>query len=492
MNKVNNIFEHTNCLSEEMLTKYVSGKLSSAQKHEVEKHLVDCEMCSDAAEGLAMIADKGRVQVITSELNRKIREKTDKRKMKIVFLGQYRMQMSVAASLVLLVGLVWFFRSNMTDKELDPSASQKIFADKFEPYKEDEESGEIRVETEHVPTAPVELPAATKEMLESNSFFSNDSVGELKASADNLQQRDDRIAEGEEGGQSAEGYYSKLNDKQVAVPAEPKVDKESAGADLLDRTETFKGENEAVKTEEKAVEQSVQTGSTVTFGTAPVAGSVDQSVLKKESEKDKKKKKDELAGKQRTRGLFIPETKSKADKDGSKATPRENKVMEDRKSVDLQTAKPQKVGGETNNSTKTELTTDIPAPVMQDSVVAFMWSADNYRNRAMERYEQKDFRGAIADFERTLSNEPGNYNALFYSAISYLSTGETDKAVANLNKVLENKEGEFYDAAQWYLSLAYIKKNDPQNARKILTELRKNTKSKYHKQAEETLEMIRK
>jgi len=33
--------------------KYISNKLSSAEKHEVEKHLIDCDMCSDAAEGLA-------------------------------------------------------------------------------------------------------------------------------------------------------------------------------------------------------------------------------------------------------------------------------------------------------------------------------------------------------------------------------------------------------------------------------------------------------
>jgi tetratricopeptide (TPR) repeat protein len=111
---------------------------------------------------------------------------------------------------------------------------------------------------------------------------------------------------------------------------------------------------------------------------------------------------------------------------------------------------------------------------------------------AMRKYEEKDFSGALADFERTLAKDPDNYNALFYSAVSYLSTGQTDKAIINLNKVLLKKDGALYDAAQWYLSLAYIKNKDTKNARKNLVELQKNSNSRYQKQADETLKAIEK
>jgi len=141
MKKANNIFEHTDCISEETLLKYISNKLSSAEKHEVEKHLIDCDMCSDAAEGLQMLGDKKKISNITSELNQKIQNRAGEKKQgKVIFLQQYRTQLALAASIILLVGLVWFFKSKYVMKELDTASSEKIFADKFEPYKADKDA----------------------------------------------------------------------------------------------------------------------------------------------------------------------------------------------------------------------------------------------------------------------------------------------------------------------------------------------------------------
>ena len=78
MDKMKNIFEHTGCISEEVLARYLADKLSPAEKHEVEKHLVDCEMCTDAVDGLRMI-DPKKISYITSELNQKIQGRVDKK-----------------------------------------------------------------------------------------------------------------------------------------------------------------------------------------------------------------------------------------------------------------------------------------------------------------------------------------------------------------------------------------------------------------------------
>src|ERR1051325_4736277 len=130
MEKLNKIFEHTDCLSEDKLTKYIAGKLSPAEKHEVEKHLIDCEMCSDAVEGLSMISDK-KISAVTSELNQKIQNRVEKKEVKVIFLRQYRTQLAVAASIVLVLGLVWFFKANISMKEMDNAQAEKMFADKF-------------------------------------------------------------------------------------------------------------------------------------------------------------------------------------------------------------------------------------------------------------------------------------------------------------------------------------------------------------------------
>lgn len=128
--------------------------------------------------------------------------------------------------------------------------------------------------------------------------------------------------------------------------------------------------------------------------------------------------------------------------------------------------------------------------IVSDSIAT--GTTPNTAHFAMEKYEKKNYSGAIEEFEKILAKDPDNYNALFYSSVSYLSTGQTDKAITNLNKILEKKDGEFYDAAQWYLSLAYIKKKDSLNARKVLMEVQKNFKSKYQKQADETLKKMNK
>ncbi|MFY0255023.1 anti-sigma factor family protein [Chitinophaga sp. 30R24] len=57
----NDIFVTTGCPSQQQLLDYVQGKLTAAEQHEVEMHLADCELCSDALEGLATIKNKEKI-----------------------------------------------------------------------------------------------------------------------------------------------------------------------------------------------------------------------------------------------------------------------------------------------------------------------------------------------------------------------------------------------------------------------------------------------
>ncbi len=49
------IFTETGCIKRDLLLRYRDGALSSADKYEVEKHLVDCPLCSDALEGFMLV-----------------------------------------------------------------------------------------------------------------------------------------------------------------------------------------------------------------------------------------------------------------------------------------------------------------------------------------------------------------------------------------------------------------------------------------------------
>ena len=50
-NKLHNIFDESECISEKTLLKYVNKELSNIRRNEVEKHAINCKLCSNAIEG---------------------------------------------------------------------------------------------------------------------------------------------------------------------------------------------------------------------------------------------------------------------------------------------------------------------------------------------------------------------------------------------------------------------------------------------------------
>jgi hypothetical protein len=55
---VGKLFEETDCISKEMLLLYADGKLSKAAGRKVEMHLIDCELCNLALEGVQAAGTK--------------------------------------------------------------------------------------------------------------------------------------------------------------------------------------------------------------------------------------------------------------------------------------------------------------------------------------------------------------------------------------------------------------------------------------------------
>ncbi len=60
-NEFADIFTETACPSQDQLLAYVKGELSASERHEVEMHLQDCELCSEAVEGLSAISSKDQI-----------------------------------------------------------------------------------------------------------------------------------------------------------------------------------------------------------------------------------------------------------------------------------------------------------------------------------------------------------------------------------------------------------------------------------------------
>lgn len=62
------------------LMKYLSGKLSAEDKHELEKQMADSDFVSDAVEGLEEVKLKKELNTIVNQLNNDLQKQLNKRK----------------------------------------------------------------------------------------------------------------------------------------------------------------------------------------------------------------------------------------------------------------------------------------------------------------------------------------------------------------------------------------------------------------------------
>jgi len=105
-NKIQHIFSSTECLTEEMLIKYIKNKISTEERHSVEVHLTDCEMCQDLLAGLSEFQNYDKLPIVINELNSMV-DFALKTEPKIIVLDFYRIFM-LTASILLLVTLTYF------------------------------------------------------------------------------------------------------------------------------------------------------------------------------------------------------------------------------------------------------------------------------------------------------------------------------------------------------------------------------------------------
>lgn len=130
MKENSNIFEKSSgCICQDILLKYLKGQLSGKERNLVERHLLECEMCSDELEGLSNLSEPERVIEIEAELNSRVDRRTAPR----IILFNPKVIYRVAAVAVLTIGissLLYFFvlkhtpSSMMTENQKLESATE--------------------------------------------------------------------------------------------------------------------------------------------------------------------------------------------------------------------------------------------------------------------------------------------------------------------------------------------------------------------------------
>ena len=111
-------------------------------------------------------------------------------------------------------------------------------------------------------------------------------------------------------------------------------------------------------------------------------------------------------------------------------------------------------------------------------------------HNAFFAYDNENYKLAAETFDKLQDHEDYKSSFTIYHGISYLAIGETDDAISILKSV--DEDAGMYNRAQWYLALAYIKvdtPNETEKAKAILENL-SNTTAKFGKQARELTEEL--
>ncbi len=108
------IFIETDCISEQTMFDYIDKKLNGKESHLVEKHMLHCELCSDAMDGLELTKNRERISAINQKITEHISPPPQETKI-IAF--NYKLIASIAAAVLLLIGGVFFFNQYFSQKD---------------------------------------------------------------------------------------------------------------------------------------------------------------------------------------------------------------------------------------------------------------------------------------------------------------------------------------------------------------------------------------
>ena len=97
-------------VDQEALLKYLEGKLSAEEQHEIEKNTMEDAFETDALEGLQNFKNKNDINSVVEQLNRDLKKKTEKKK-KWVHRREAKLEswLLIAILLILAIAVISYF-----------------------------------------------------------------------------------------------------------------------------------------------------------------------------------------------------------------------------------------------------------------------------------------------------------------------------------------------------------------------------------------------
>ncbi len=110
--------------------------------------------------------------------------------------------------------------------------------------------------------------------------------------------------------------------------------------------------------------------------------------------------------------------------------------------------------------------------------------------QGMEDYQKGNYLQAAGVLQEASALDPSHLPSRFYLGISLLMANQTDEAIGQLSKLAGPETDPYQDESHWYLSKAYFRKKDLENARKEL-ELVAALNRQHASEARQVLERLK-
>ena len=457
----NHIFSNTTCISKETMLKHINKQLSKSELHEVETHMLDCELCSDAYAGLSYAENSSVLFAIDNLIDKRVNQGVTK--------APIMRNLMVAASLLVIVFGTYFtvnFFNNTINNEAHLALNKTDQQDEFKTA-----GNELLEKTdneEYVAEAEFENELKNTDKKEMNSEPVPESIEEEELIAE-VEIEEDMIEDVEA---SPAMYRSEMDEVEEFVEMEEEVvlenkDKEElavANKYTANNSVALEGNEEiAVKSEKrKSAKKRAKNTRDVATTKTMVAAEPAASELS-------------TAGFVAKQHVLIIDGYKVVDYLGEyqKAYDDESALKADFNSVSAgYETEEEKVAAE---KAKEEIVVEITYKEMLE--------------HAIRSYKNQQYKKALAEFDVILAKHANEVNAQFYSGLCYYHLGQNASAMKKFNTVLKNKETEFNEETNWYKALTFIQMNDNTAAKKLLNQIVKK-EGFYKTKAEEKLKSL--
>ncbi len=422
------IFSNTACISKETMLKYINKQLTDKELHDVQKHLLDCEFCSEALEGMKYAQDSSMLFTIDHQI-----DQIAVRKRKPII----KTLMIAASILVIIFGS--YFTYTAFDNALQKSESSISLNTATEESKEED--------MELPPPAPEvteKLKAAEGEAsdMESNLQQEAPIMDEVPAMMDIVEE--DAEAEEEI---SMDGYLERQKNEEVTantISANDDFTNLSGGyrnddaeittekGDVMMDAETEN--NKDVVSQNLAKEQTVEPTNTTTYGNTAYNRSVASGEVVTKSAS--------ISGKK---------DKNKAKKEAAKPRAATNQPVLD----NVIESDDANMGGLTDSNLQpteeakknVEYFSLAENEAREESVADFKAEVDKTKeltpslNNAIQLYENKQYSKALSELEAIPQSQLEDENKiLWYKALCLIELKQPEKAKPLLNTIITNNK----------------------------------------------------